>query len=481
MSEPAAPFKRGEFVDSAGIVGARWWHEGLVHANPVGRRHALQALLVGGGLLAVGMMVSKSSACGPEHAVATKGALELQKQYGWNFGARGEALTFDGQLTQTFDPTLLTSLATDLAPVRAELRPYFVPTLLQSAVAAPQLFADDPTPFVSLATVLHPIFTPQMEVAYRRGKALAALFDKAVPGVAVVVDLPGPESIAFAAGAATAFDPVFAIDNWPHPRGVVPAHLSLAAAAYYQPLFSKVAATRPATAPAMFVLDRARLSPYTDEGTHFDNRHLAKLPSAAKLSELGVTHLLYVAPSISDVPELDDLNDDFVHDARMAIVVKVVGADAFGPEQADLAVAPYWVTLVPRESLAPTTEGGPTCYYGWNRFTNDAFWVDYPWRDLPPRSGTRPSSVPTAGRDYTPRPRVTPFSSGSPTGAATRAMPLNFGTVPVLVATATGAVIAQTVFNPNGTAPGGGGSGCSGSNTSYRSGSWTRSTGGWGG
>ena len=51
----AEPFKREEFLDKPGIVGARWWHEGLVHADPVGRRTALQALFVGGGLIALGV------------------------------------------------------------------------------------------------------------------------------------------------------------------------------------------------------------------------------------------------------------------------------------------------------------------------------------------------------------------------------------------------------------------------------------------
>ena len=62
-----------------------------------------------------------------------------------------------------------------------------------------------------------------MEVAYRRGKALASLFKGNAAAAMVVVDLAGPEAVAFAAGAASAFDPVFAFDNWPHPRGVVPS------------------------------------------------------------------------------------------------------------------------------------------------------------------------------------------------------------------------------------------------------------------
>src|SRR5208283_539453 len=113
--------------------------EGLVHADPVGRRAALQALLVGGGLLAVGLVIARSSACASsvDSRTEPRKALDVQKQYGWDFGARAEPLTFDGMLTQAFDPALLARLPSDLAPARAALRPYFVPTLLQSCTATP--------------------------------------------------------------------------------------------------------------------------------------------------------------------------------------------------------------------------------------------------------------------------------------------------------------------------------------------------------
>lgn len=444
------PFKRDEFIDKPGIVGARWWHEGLVHANPVGRRAALQALLVGGGLLAVGLVIARSSTCSSsvDSRTEPRKALDVQKQYGWDFGARAVPLTFDGMLTQAFNPALLARLPSNLAPARAALRPYFVATLLQSCTATPQQSydADGAQVFVPLSKLLKPIFTAAMDAAYRRGRALAALVGGRATDVALIVDLVGPESVAFAAGAAEVFDPVFAIDNWPHPFGVVPAHLTLAAAAYYQPLFAKTATTRPASAPPLFVLDRARLTPYTDEGAQFDNRHLARLPSVANLAALGVRRVLYVAPLVSDVPELDDLNTQFVHYAQSGVTVKIVGAEAFGPQQPQ--------PLLPQEAAGP----GPTYYYAWDSAANDSFWVDYPWLSSP-ASGPR-SKVPSAGRDYVPRPRQTPFtvvSASSDLGAWT---PMGFGMVPVVVATATGAVLGAQFT---------------------RNGSWSRSSGGWGG
>ena len=470
------PFKRDELIDEPGIVGARWWHEGLVHDDAVGRRATLKALLAGVAVVGVGaLLLHAAGPTTPDTTRALKSALELQKMYGWNFGARSENLTFDGVSTQPFQPSMLSVLPAALTPARADLRPYFVPTLLQASTSSPTTFlADESVAFTPLSTVLKPIFTPAMDIAFRRGKALASLFSKKSPGVGVVVDLPGPESVAFAAGAAAVFEPVFAIDNWPHPRGVVPAHQTLAAAAYYQPLFSKLSSERPPSAPALFVLDRARLSPYTDDQKQFDNRHVARLPPSDKLRGLGIRRILYVAPTVSSVPELDDLNDDFVHDYRAGIEVKIVGADAFGP--APTSGAPSSSTPAPSSSQASTSGPAPWThpssppavpssdqtdyYYASSPSATSSFWVDYPWLEPASSPNGQLSNLPPAGRDYSPRTRVTPFSGGSPTGTFAKTTPPNFAMVPVVVATATGVILGAEIA---------------------RSGSWSRSSGGWGG
>src|SRR5262249_38185625 len=132
------------------------------------------------------------------------------------------------------------------------------------------------------------------------------------------------------AGAAIAFDPVFLFDNWPHPRGVVRAHQTLATAAYYQPLFKKERAT--SGKPPMFVLDRRRLSTYTDDATQFDNRYVSKLPQPGSVMSrtLGAEHVLYVVPrGLDTARELDDLNDDFVAYAAAGLDVKAVATEAF--------------------------------------------------------------------------------------------------------------------------------------------------------
>jgi hypothetical protein len=197
-----------------------------------------------------------------------------------------------------------------------------------------------------------------------------------------VVDLDGPDSVAFAAGASGRFDPVFLFDNWPHPHGVVPAHLTLAAAAYYQPMFANAAMASPSGAPPapMFVLDRQRLATYTDSATQFDNRWVARMPGVQALRSLGIKRLLYVGP-IGCTRELDDLNDDLVTDHTAGISVCVLDVSAID-------------ALHLKNQLSV---------------------------------------------DYTPVPRRTLFSSGTPGGG--RPTPTDFGTTPVVLSLVGGTLL----------------------------------------
>jgi hypothetical protein len=466
MSEPPRePFGREEFLDKPGIVGARWWQRSL-EAPPdrVARRQAVQAILFAGGalaLLGVGLAVAGASSSS-DYRTEPRNALDMQKEFGWSFGANAEPLTFDGESKRPFDRGALARLADDLRPARKEHLPWYVPTLFQSPAALPRSAPkEEATPPTPLTTALVPIFTPAMSVAYRRGKALAGLFNNTAAHAMVVVDLPGPEAVAFAAGAASAFDPVFALDNWPHPRGVVPAHQTLAAAAYYQPLFARHAAS---SSLPLLVLDRRRIDAYTDDASQFDNRYLAQVPGAAALKMLGIQHVLYVAPSGTD-KELDDLNDAFVLYAKGGLDVKLVGADAFGVDAGDGAGPP-----------SGPDDDRPYYYYGSSVASNGWFWHDYPWIKLPapsrwgetpqtPRPGRpqgagpeRPAAA-MPGTAYVPTARATPFSTGAP-GLAAPARPSGFGTVAVVVSVATGVVLGAKLL---------------------RSGSWNRSAGGFGG
>lgn len=464
------PFQRDELVDKPGIVGARWWHASLADEQAkIARRTALRGVLFAGGAIAglgavLAMCVKATqSKEDPEVGDARNASLEMQRAYGWNFGAIGEPLVFDGTAEKPFDPSALPKLADDLRPAQAELVPYYQATLFQAPYAMPssigKLAPEESAGFKPLADALKPIATPAMESAYARGKSLASLFAALAEhggkttdaNAAVVVDLPGPEAVAFAAGAAGVFDPVFLFENWPHPRGVVRTQETLAAAAYYQPLFQKERARLTVPAPAMFVLDRRRLSNYTDEATQFDNRFVAKLPPAANVKgALRAVHLLYVVPTRADAAsELDDLNDDFVGYDRAGIEVRALSLDMFSQSSQK------------PDGGAPADQmvgESANTYYGGSPESHYSFFTDYPWA-RPPRTATlRVSSNP--GAHYVPSPRASAYSTGVPGGGVTRPRPPNFGTVPVVVALGTGLVLGARYS---------------------RSGSWNRASGGWGG
>ena len=468
------PLQRDELVDKPGIVGARWWQDGLDGADPVARRTALKALFGAAvGVAAVGGLVAllarRSSGSSASYGSVddydtsqSRASLAMQREYGWNFGAAGEPLVWDGDTITPFTGAALATLVKDLSPAATEYRPFFVPTLLESVTAERKTVPPaDPGTFVPLKDVLTPIFTPAMGVAFRTGRALASLFDKSkfadAPQVALVVDLPGPETIAFAAGAANIFDPVMLMDNWPHPRGVVRSHLALAAAAYFQPLFAKARSTRKKS-PPMFLLDRGRLAPYTDDSAHFDNRFVAKMPTFSSLKSQMLPTILYVAPASRDTLEMDDLNDHFVAMVAYGVNVSMVAADSFGPDPtaaAGAAPAPNADAGVGSPVPTPDT---PLHYYGKRAACHAWFWTDYRTLGLSSRlPAAREPDFPRPAALYGPSARTSQFSNGL--GGSDHPVPIGFGKVPVIIAVGTGVVVGAAMS---------------------RSGSWTRAAG-WGG
>ncbi|WP_375772252.1 hypothetical protein NR798_15630 [Archangium gephyra] len=408
------PFQRKVMTRQPGLIGAQWWNEGLsAMSDPVSRRKALQALAVFGGVVAVGGIAL--AATGEDEYLEMHDALQMQRQQGWNFGATDDTLTFSNQVNVPLKFEELSALATEMAPKQDPLKPFYQATLFQSVSTRG-----------SLLNELRPIFTPEMEAAFNQGQALATLFaeqPEAARATAVLVDLPGPESVAFATALAGVFEPVFTFDNWPHPVGVVPAHLTLAAVTYYQSTLRKLAQSRTLPAPPVFVMDRQRLTAYTDQERQFDNRYMARMPSAEQLRKLGLQHVLYVLPGGSTpLQELDDLNEDFVAWRTAGLDVKLVAASDFRPDPSETAT-PGRASGQPTATsdggtsdagtsvlasadggtsdagtrLATTgTSGARHWYYGGSRLGHNSFWIFYPWAST--RTSTFTSPGPIRGR-----------------------------------------------------------------------------------
>jgi hypothetical protein len=433
LAPPARPFSRQVYIDGEDLVGARWWQESVrLSADPISRRRALQALAVLGGSAAVfGLIVAFSGS--DDDVDISMDSLELQKRAGWNVGQQGAPLRFPASSGVDADGSRawaegLPALATELAPAQSSLAPFYVPTLFQSLEAPSGM---------SLRSALTPVVPGAGNRDFLRGQAILSLF-KAVEmpaDTAAILDLEGPSSVAVAAGLASGFDPVFTFDNWPHPLGVVPSHLTLGSAVYHRPSFLRARAERSPTAPPVFVLDRNRLARYVDEDGQFDNRYVAKLPTAENLKSLGIRHLLYVTPSQADLRELDDLNDDFVEFANASMDVKVLPLTDFDP--------------APAAQTAATSAPSTAYYYGGFPHTHLWFWSSYGWYTprtgtaarLPPAAPSPPPNV-SRGAAYRPALRPTIFSSrtlGTGSGVG-KQKPSGFGRVSVRASKSTGTI-----------------------------------------
>jgi hypothetical protein len=234
-----------------------------------------------------------------------------------------------------------------------------VPTLFQSLRSPWQ---------AALRERIRPIFSADMERANLRARALLRVFQNAgwPSDTALVIDAPGPVSVAFAAGLAGRFAPVFDFDNWPYPKSVVPAHETLGAALYFLSVFEAADQQRPDDAPPMFVLDSNRFLPYDGDGDRFDNRYFARIPSALRMKALGVRHLLYVRDEVGepleDVPLLD-LEEEGVDVKLLTMSDFIESSEARG--SVDLA--------------EPCSEDGRCYYYGGDWEYENAFWQWYGW------------------------------------------------------------------------------------------------------
>jgi hypothetical protein len=371
--EPGSEFERDAHVDKPGIVGARWWHQALlVDDRSVQRRSVLKGLAVAGGVMgAIGLggyaLTRMFSSPKEPVSFGTRRALDVQRLYGWDFGARGTPLVFNGVSETPFDRSGLSYLPGVMTP--KQNAKYYVATLVESLPATPTATLPEPSDgyapgetgeFKKLADVIVPIATLGMSRAYRVGEAFGRLCE-GHSSLAVLVDMPGPEAVAFAAGACGRFEPVLLFDNWPHPHGVVPSHMALAALAYFQPRFTEQAASRSSSDP-LFVVDRSRLSAYSEEGDRFDNRYYANMPSLKALAADGIRGLFYVVASDADLPEPGDLN-------------RILSEGTRSPSPSSVAVRAIAMSDFHADGLEP----GEPIFYGGSPETDASLFVNYPF------------------------------------------------------------------------------------------------------
>jgi hypothetical protein len=410
-------FHRQVFITRDDLFAARWWHQEMQASatDQPSRRRALKVLLGLGGIVGMGVVFHR--ACADDDPAVSFDSLELQRKEGWAVGAPGKALDIPSpSKTDSAGSTAwaqsLSSLSDDLAPKQASFNPFYVPTLFEVLGNARG---------EGLVPLLRPMHSESMGVAEKAARALAALFatEEDRKGTALILDMPGPESVAAAVGVGKLFTPVFLYDNWPHPLGVVPSATTLAAAIYHRPDFLSLRAERVDNPAPAFVLDNRRLLPYQDESDRFDNRYLARVPSAEAMS---IRRLLYVT-EVAQPHEMDDLNDDFVALREKNIDVKMIALADFSPAPPNLLATEH----------VPATHTHDY-YYGGHPYGYVFFLSSYNWSSpsVPSRRLASPLPRPvSSGNAFSPAARPTLFSSRSVGGLAGvgKQKPSGFGRV----------------------------------------------------
>jgi hypothetical protein len=187
-------------------------------------------------------------------------------------------------------------------------RPYYKPTLI-AAIATVQ----------SAAKPLRPAeLTPVETEAVQFGNAFN------LKDAAVFVDLPGGHSVVWGAVLRQRDQlPVVAINNWPHPFGLLSLERPLGGLLYYAAEVSQ--RPLPVDARPAFILEHSRLGQkgLNPSSGQFDNRYFhvrTDFPSAAEFRRRGINQIVYVNPrGYYAGCEEDDLNEYFTELARAGL------------------------------------------------------------------------------------------------------------------------------------------------------------------
>jgi hypothetical protein len=487
LPQPVEDLTETSAHHSADAAAPGWWNSSLSRRDVNRASLGLAALfsLEGVGLLSGCSCCEDgdSTTTETEYKTVTVESLDIQKEEGWNVDSLTDPLKYgydaspkDSQGTErqavlyNYTGAKTDALIDAIKPAQPAWLPHLKPTLAQSLA---QTTKNQP----KLIEQLNLVYNDKIQEAYDKGVAVSQLVanSEAPSKTLLVVDLPGPEAVAFAAGAADTIDPVFQFDHWPHPKGIVPAHETLGALLYYAAELSQKRAERvkaltappaehimpegapadaykvaspptPGHIPTAIILDSRRLAAGKDPNptTEFDNRYLAAMPSKADLVKLGITSLLYITDKEVQ-SESDDLNDDFADLNQGDTKVANVSLDAFQPDPN----APKDVGTTTETSVTTTTTTTHTAsrprthyYYGGGYYGHTHFYSHYPMYHYYPTpyygsiwvSQYSPRSRAPVGRSpssYKPTPRPTKYSSRTTGGAkgVGRTKPTGFGKV----------------------------------------------------
>lgn len=377
-------FERIAFLDEPPIAGAQWWQKSV--QGEVSRRTLLIAGTAASAFAIAATVVAVSTCADAPETTEERAALDMQRRYGWSFGANGEVLTLTGisaesdPLTGSTQRAQLPTLRLD--PPEAWLKPFYQAALLEVSTAHPlEPPPADTSVMVPFPEAFVPIAERDLSMPFRAGLALARVLARVKEKCALVVDCTGAESIAIAAGAADVFTPVLLMPNWPHPRGVVKSHQALAALVIFQRYFTLAETTRAAGAPPVFVLDADRVAPLASAEQSFDNRYRAALPPAQALQAAGIQHLFYVRPVEATANDTKDVHVRFSEYGAAGIVVHMVhAADFFVRYAPSIPPTTAPKVVVPPDRPLPagfTTLGDPPSSFGGETDDLPAFRATY--------------------------------------------------------------------------------------------------------
>jgi hypothetical protein len=177
----------------------------------------------------------------------------------------------------------------------------------------------------------------------------------------------------------------------------------------------------------VFVLDRLRLSAYSEDSTRFDNRYYARVPRLDLLAKDGIRTVYYVVATPQALPEPEDVNG-ILSASAAGVTVRALALTDFLPD--------------------PSAPGPEAVYYGGSA-REEGMFASY--------GTTTGYSSPTVDYRFTPRAHVVAGANVGRSGGVGGLGPV--GKVAV-VATASGLVLAAALD---------------------RSGSFNRFRGGWSG